>query len=204
MDGKNPQYTGKFINWTLTLWGEIVENFQGEPVHVPKVSDETDESEIGVSEGSITGEPDPLEDNEEDDNEPVPDGTDISFADETSSALDSDPTATKDVPELEETSSPDDAQIPPHRPVIIYDDGSSIRDDHRSFFAYTVVTLLIVCGLIATVFFIRRRYVGAKSASQTTAYTPVNRHDVDQYEFDVLRSNRKSDAVPEDDMQRMR
>ncbi|KAG0177892.1 pheromone processing endoprotease [Apophysomyces sp. BC1034] len=35
VDGKNPQYTGQFLNWTLTLWGEMAPGFDGEVIHVP-------------------------------------------------------------------------------------------------------------------------------------------------------------------------
>ncbi|KAF7732073.1 pheromone processing endoprotease [Apophysomyces ossiformis] len=35
VDGKNPQYTGKFVNWTLTLWGEVKPGFTGTPIHAP-------------------------------------------------------------------------------------------------------------------------------------------------------------------------
>ncbi|ORX59546.1 hypothetical protein DM01DRAFT_1333009 [Hesseltinella vesiculosa] len=35
IDWKNGEFTGYFTNWTLTLWGERAEEFEGELVHVP-------------------------------------------------------------------------------------------------------------------------------------------------------------------------
>ncbi|KAI8146504.1 peptidase S8/S53 domain-containing protein [Fennellomyces sp. T-0311] len=174
VDGKNPQFTGKFINWTLTLWGEIAPGFEGTPVHVPvPIQDEELVPTPSVGEPLV-----PIED----ENKPYP-GEEATLSKDPFTEADDDE-ETLLPPIISPTAGPIDGSI-------IYTDNERSRDDHRSFFAYTIGALLIVVvgGSVATI--VRKRLAGPEPASQTTAYTGVSRHDVDQYEFDVIRHGRR-------------
>ncbi|KAG2217513.1 hypothetical protein INT45_001800 [Circinella minor] len=195
VDGKNPQFTGKFINWTLTLWGETYPGFNSVPIHIPtSIPDEADKDTSFFPSRPIL----PTESNK---------GTNV---------IDNNVGTEKDTPPSlpdyqddvsSERPNDDDTILPP--PLIptigidsmdnepIYDVGDRSYDDHRSFFAYTIGALLIVVVGGSVVAIIRKRLSTAESASQTAAYTSLNRHDTsDQYEFNVFRNHNRRYHYP--------
>ncbi|KAI9485066.1 peptidase S8/S53 domain-containing protein [Zychaea mexicana] len=184
VDGKNPQFTGKFINWTLTIWGEMAPGFESIPVHTPIQDDQFNNPTLAP------GEYDP--------DSPI--GNDDSDVENLDSA---DPEQESSIPPNNgnggsPSSNQDEAAVSP-QPIIptLLDTLDRPRDDHRSFFAYIIGVLLVVVvgGTVATI--VRKRLAAQQPASQTTAYTGVNRHDADQYEFDVLRNHSRRHHYPQ-------
>ncbi|KAI9319099.1 peptidase S8/S53 domain-containing protein [Dichotomocladium elegans] len=190
VDGKNPQYTGKFVNWTITLWGELTPGFEGTPVNVPskmKVQEENEETQKATHTNSS----------------------------EFSSA-----TSVQDLPSHESTTMPDDDLYPStgRERVPVLGDEMSVsplpgegvsgvfdleKDDHRPFFAYTAILLFLLTGIGAALVYMRRRRGISKQATQSTstaAYISLQQLN-DDYEFELLRRKpleRVSEESPSD------
>ncbi|KAI7860632.1 peptidase S8/S53 domain-containing protein [Circinella umbellata] len=195
VDGKNPQFTGKFINWTLTLWGETYPGFNSVPIHIPpSIPDEVDKDPSLFPSKPIL----PTENNK---------GTNV-IGDNVGTEKDT-PLSLPDYQDdvLTERPNDDDTILPP--PLIptididsidnesIYDVSDRSYDDHRSFFAYTIGALLIVVVGGSVVAIIRKRLSEAEPASQSAAYTSITRHDTsDQYEFNVFRNHNRRYHYP--------
>ena len=197
MDGKNPQFTGKFINWTLTLWGETLPGFSTVPIHIPGLMpDEMDKDPSLFPSKPML----PTEDNNSDG------GIDHNTGDGTEKDTSPSLPGYQDDVSTERPNNDDTTLLPPLIPTTdidpmdggtIYDVSDRSYDDHRSFFAYTIVGLLIVVmgGSIAII--IRKRFSRSEPESQTVTYTSVNRHDIsDQYEFDVFRNHNRRHHHP--------
>lgn len=156
-----------FVNWTLTLWGELAEGFGGEPIHAPLSIADYPKRPLSTSEQDLAEDKDDVD---ADDVLPSME-TEISTI-----AIEHDTTTT--------------TPTYMHMPTLIdpFDDHNIVLkddlpiDDYRSFFAYTLVVLILVAGAIATVFLVRRRVFAG--------YFSVQQQDVDRIEFEEINRER--------------
>lgn len=171
MDAKNPQFSGYFINWTLTLWGEMADGFEGTPIHIP----------VSAPQEEQTPEEAMLDETEE----PLPPPSDLAQETplaELTGSLDgqtvtpSSP-ASDSKPQDEKSSAETESKTPSFAWPI-----EEHQDDHRSFFARVVAVLLVLVGAVGCVYLVKR-YTQRRSRG----YTGVPNQDENQYEFDVIQ-----------------
>ncbi|ORZ03774.1 peptidase S8/S53 domain-containing protein [Syncephalastrum racemosum] len=171
VDAKNPQFSGYFINWTLTLWGEMADGFEGTPIHIP----------VSASQGEQTPEeaiPDETEQPVPPPSESVQGETRLPELAETLDGQAETPLSTSSASEVEDEN--ESAETETKRPSNAWPNEEH-QDDHRSFFARVVVVLLVFVGAAGCVYLIKRY------TKQRNKYIGVPNQDENQYEFDVIQ-----------------
>ncbi|CAO3596014.1 unnamed protein product [Absidia cylindrospora] len=192
IDWKNSQFTGSFTNWTLTLYGERVEEVDGEIIHIPTTTTTT----LNVIAPTLSS-----------DSQNIPDS---------SSSLSTEPSIATSVPSiisLDPTSAPTTPTSASATTIMQADDDSfagemndtmslsSEPDGHGSStgtrFFYVMMAGITVTGLL---WMIRRRIKGPQSAKDTTTYTNVPQyqqpHDPFMHEYGMSYQDHPSQHLP--------
>jgi subtilisin-like proprotein convertase family protein len=207
IDWKNPQFTGSFTNWTLTLWGEMEEEVDGEIIHIATPVDAIPPAPshtLQEPSSQIT----PLPSISSNDKP----ATDV--AAQSTGGLSMTPSTTTSTiypstslvnDDTYEANDAEDVSKQQERPdyTNYTDDTSRTRKDSSTLVYYFYVVLLgmVVAGLS---WMIRRRIKGPGSAKDITAYTnlsqqPYRRNDSFVYEFDMLNQGRRLQRLSEED-----
>lgn len=211
IDWKNPQFTGSFTNWTLTLWGEMEEEVDGEIVHVATPAETIPSAPSHApqeSSSQITPLPSVLSNTEAATHvaaqSSVSSNGGLSVTPSTTTSSTYPPTSLVN-DDTNEANDGEDVSKQQERPdyTNYTDDASRTRKDSSTLVYYFYVVLLgmVVAGLS---WVIRRRIKGPGSAKDTTAYTnlsqqPYRRHDSFVYEFDMLNQGRRLQRLSEEE-----
>lgn len=201
IDWKNPQFTGKFTNWTITLWGEMVEEPEdGGIIHVPmveqtfptKINTETDESEDKHVLETVTAAivqpiivPSVLE-QQPTAVEPVPSTP--------SSVINSDTPITYDENNNGSKNSDDNDHHQENNGINILPDASTQLDNltqdeklinnERGSSSSVIIIFMIIVSMIIFSWFLRRRIKGLRPAKDMTAYSTLDQHHFDSNPFE--------------------
>ncbi|KAI8096740.1 subtilase [Halteromyces radiatus] len=209
IDWRNPKFTGSFTNWTLTLWGEMVEEMEGEVIHFPEPVTTTSTT---IPFNNV---PNTSFDHE---SSTISSGSNISQ--EQSASIEPTPITTISTVSLTETTtSPIIATVSSltdiNHPTPLYplfdDDMDTIisgsippANDSTSSTSVSYYLFVGMVGLVAATlsWMIRRRIKGPGNAKDITAYTNVSQQAPSSprnsliYEFDILNQQRLSQQHP--------
>ncbi|CAO3615205.1 unnamed protein product [Cunninghamella echinulata] len=201
IDWKNPQFTGKFTNWTITLWGELVEEPADEIIHVPTIkatptitrintgSTPTYVNHISSTIKTIiqqsTIQPSVLE----------PFTTFGSILPTQSPVMDSDTHIINDDNNNNSGDSENDSiNASPNNSTQF--DNLSIDNENESSSSVIIIFMVIV-AICLFAWILRRRIKGPGMAKEITAYSTINQHQYDSshFEFNSLHNSNNDKRV---------
>ncbi|ORZ18774.1 peptidase S8/S53 domain-containing protein [Absidia repens] len=220
IDWKRSQFTGSFTNWTITLWGEVMEEMEGDIIHIPTTetisSHQTPDWDSIILDASISqGTTPPISSISQ-----MPSTTDEPFIEHSAAVTitassSSSPSST--VTSIQEststiststtitTTAQEDQdsidQEPDYRGLVNEQTDSEPSEWPKkenissSGYYFFVLTVGIVAAGLSWI--LRRRIRGPGSAKDITAYTNLSQHQRNQhesayvYEFDHLNQGRR-------------
>ncbi|ORZ24046.1 peptidase S8/S53 domain-containing protein [Absidia repens] len=187
-DEINADSTGHMLNWTMTLFGEMDPEFEGEPVHRPGVNHDT--SNEGTTSGDKSA-PSATPTQNKDSHAP-PRPTRVKPA--TTSSSDSDSASPAATTATVTSHMNDDESVSPGGSTMAGDGDE--KDSGHSGFIYAFIGTAVLLGLATTMYLYKRNQRRSPSLPRQSSAIPAM-----DYEFDELKPEDEDEDEDEDYVQ---